>query len=467
MKPLADRVSTVVLVMLENRSFDHMIGHLTYENLVPGVEGLGQDLTKYENPYKGGGYLPFSLPPGVLAFDLPHEWDYVATQLAKSVVTEQFDMTGFVEAYATFNNVEPVQQAEPMGFFGSDKVPITSFLARNFCVGDRWHCPLPTSTQPNRTMAFCGSTQIFDTPSGARLIPCDDILRDWLDRRVRWRVYHDGLSFFALYPRAWKHVLGDNFRDFENYFHDMQVEPRESGPQVIIVEPSYNDAPHIGPDHPNDNHPPLASGWGEDFLRRVYQAATVNQERWGKTVLVYYHDEHGGFYDHMPPPAIGYETRGNPAHVFTSLGPRVAAVVVSPLVNAGTVCRVLFDHTSVLQLLAELFTPGQPYSSDVDQRRQQGISSLSVALGDVARADVPKVPADPIEVGSALGGGVRLRPTNGLQASFELAASQLMVQHPTATAKKYPDLFNWTTHPSWKHPHPWVWPPTSGQPQSP
>jgi len=444
MRPLKDRISTVVLVMLENRSFDHMLGHLTYENLMAGVNGLETSLAQYENVYKGGGYEPFPMSTGPLAFDLPHEWNFVDRQLAKSAVTGEFDMTGFVEAYASLNNVEPTQQPDPMGFFGAADAPITSFLARNFRVCDRWHCCLPTSTQPNRTMAFCGSSEIFDTSSGARLIPCEDILLDWLDRAgVRWRVYHDGLSFFALYPRAWKHVLGDNFRDFESYFHDMQVEPVETGPQVIIVEPSYNDGPHIGPDHPNDNHPPLAIGWGEDFLRRVYQAATVNPDRWRQTVLVYYYDEHGGFYDHVPPPTIGYQTRGNPAHTFASLGPRVAAVVVSPLVDRGSVCHTLFDHTSLLQLLAERFTPGTPYSTDVDQRRQQGISSLSAALGDVVRADVPLVPEDPIDVRGALGSGVRLSPANGLQASFEAALSQLIATNPGAMAKKYPDLIHW------------------------
>ncbi len=444
MKPLADRISTVVLVMLENRSFDHMLGHLAYENLVTDVDGLEKDLSKYENPYQGAGYKPFPMAGEPLSSDLPHEWDQVATQLAYSQVTQQFSMNGFVDAYAAFTKTQPVQQADPMGFFTSGKVPITSFLARHFCTCDHWHCPLPTSTQPNRTMAFCGSSQIFDTPPTARLIPSDDILFDWLERaRVRWRVYHDGLSFFALYPRAWGYVLGENFRDFEYYFHDMQVEPIDSGPQVIIVEPSYNDGPHIGPDHPNDNHPPLAIGWGEDFLRRVYQAATVNPERWGKTVLIYYYDEHGGFYDHVPPPAIGYQTRGHPSHSFESLGPRIPGIVVSPLVNPSSVHHALFDHTSVLQLLAELFTPGRPYSDEVGQRRQQGISSLSIVLGDTPRADIPKVPPDPIQVESALGSGIRLRPANGLQASFELAASQLMVSNPAATGKKYPDLFHW------------------------
>jgi phospholipase C len=437
-------ISTVVLVVLENRSFDHMLGHLTYENLVPGANGLEQNLATYENIYKGTPYRPFLMSDRLLSSDLPHEWNEVATQLAYSTVTQQFDMTGFVEAYATFTKTEPARQVDPMGFFASATDPITSFLAQNFRVCNQWHAPFPSSTQPNRTMAFCGSSEIFDTSSGPRLIPTRDILFDWLHRaNVRWRVYHDGLSFFALYPRAWEYVLSDSFRDFELYFHDMQREPIESGPQVIIVEPSYNDGPHIGPDHPNDNHPPLAIGWGEDFLRRVYEAATVNPNRWRNTVLIHYYDEHGGFYDHVPPPRIGYQTKGNPSHTFTSLGVRIPGIIVSPYVDRGSVCDELFDHTSVLQFLAEVFTPGTPYSGEVEERRTQGIKSISVALGETPRADIPEVPSQPIHVESALGAGVRVRPANDLQASFELAAEKLMTAHPDASAKKYPDLFHW------------------------
>jgi phospholipase C len=380
----------------------------------------------------------------MLTSDLPHEWQFVDTQLAWSKVREQFDMNGFVQAYADFTRTNPQQQADPMGFFTSARVPITSFLAREFCVCERWHAPLPASTQPNRTVAFCGSSEIFDTPSQPRLIHCDDIIFDWLDRaRVRWRVYHDGLSFFALYPRAWKYLLSDHFRDFEHYFHDMQTEPLDSGPQVIIVEPSYEDGPHIGPDHPNDNHPPLAVGWGEDFLRRVYQAATVNPLRWRNTLFIHYYDEHGGFFDHAPPPLIGYETRGNPSHSFKSLGVRIPAIVASPYVEPGSVRSELFDHTSVLQLLAELFTAGRPYSAEVEQRRQQGICSLSRLIADKPRVDIPTVPADPIPIEGALGRGVRLRPMNALQASFELAVSQLIGTHPVEVGQKYPLLVQW------------------------
>jgi phospholipase C len=442
MKPLSERIDTVILVMLENRSFDHLLGHLTYERLMADVDGLEQDLAKYANPYGGRSYQPFQMPDRPLAYDLPHEWNEVDVQLARSAVTETYDMNGFVEAYAASTGTKPKQKADPMGFFPSKTVPISSFLARSFCVCDRWHCPLPTSTQPNRTMAFSGSSRIADT--GGRLIPCDGLLFDWLEEaKVRWRVYHDGLSFFALYRRAWPYVLSERFRDFEYFFHDMQTEPLDQGPQVIVVEPSYNDGPHIGPDHPNDNHPPLAIGWGEDFLRRTYQAATVNSERWEKTVLVYYYDEHGGFHDHVAPPSVRYVTTGAPAHTFESLGPRVPAVVMSPLVGAGTVSHALFDHTSVLQLLAERFTPGKPYSADVEQRRQDGITSLSDVLGDTPRTDIPPAPSAPIAVESALGQAVRVRPDNPMQASFELAASEMMVAERDKAAQKYPELFQW------------------------
>ena len=124
-------------------------------------------------------------------------------------------------------------------------------------------------------------------------------------------------------------------------------------------------------------------------------------------------------------------------------GFRVPCLLISPFAPSATVAHTVFDHTSVLQFLAEVFTPGRPYSSEVDARARQGVNSIAAILGERARADVPKVPADPIPVTSALGGGVKVRPTNGLQASFELAASQLMVAEPVAMARKYPDLFQW------------------------
>lgn len=443
MPDILQKVQTVVLVMFENRSFDHMLGHLSYENINPQIDGLRQPLKQYENFYKGDSYTPYNIPGNTfLPFDLPHEYDDIATQLARSNVTKKYTMTGFVESYAKATSVNPNPQTEPMGYFTSAQVPITSFLARTFCTCDRWFSPLPSSTQPNKTMAFCGESAIFRTH--AQLIPAANNIFDWLTGAgVRWRVYHDGLSFFVLYPRLWRYLLSANFRDYEYMYRDMQSEPADSAPQVIIVEPSYGDAPHIGPDHPNDNHAPLAIGWGEDFLRRTYEAVTANPARWGNTVMIAYYDEHGGFYDHVPPPPIGYKTTGQDVHQFDSLGPRIPGIIISPFVKRGSICHTVLDHTSVLQFLAEKFTPGRPYSPAVDVRKKQGIASISVALNNETPWTPPPAPSQPINVASALGENISTQPTSTMGQSFEVAAQELIAKEPGGVAVKYPELFQW------------------------
>ena len=448
MSDLRTRVSTVVLLTFENRSFDHMLGHLALEGLVPEVDGLTAPLSRYQNFYGGDAYAPFRARDRLLDADLPHEWDEVEVMLARSPVTQRCTMTGFVEAYARYRKMANVGPCpDPMGFFPSDQVPVTSFLARSFLTCDRWFCPLPTSTQPNRLMAWSGESAVHDTK--ARLVPCEETVLDWLDRAgVRWRVYHDGLSFFALFPGAWKHLLGGGFRDYEYYLLDMLNEPAASGPQVILVEPSYQDAPHLGSDRPNDNHAPLAVAWGEEFLRRTYEAARANPRRWAKTVMVVTYDENGGFFDHVAPLPVKYTTAGEAPHAFATTGPRVPAVVISPLVQRGGACHLPLDHTSVLQLLAELFTPGRDYSPAVRARRDQGIVSLSAALAPREQRgpslqSSPPPPSLPIPAVTTLGRTLMNRPTSGMRSAFEEAALQLMAREPKRTARKYPELYHW------------------------
>jgi len=181
--------------MMENRSFDHMLGHLKLEDPTYDVNGLSAPLENYSNIYNGTGYSPFNLPHDVaLDFDVPHEFDAVATQMMLNKINGKYSMQGFVEAYA--NATGPVVNPEctPMGYFNSDQVPITDFLAKNFCVCDKWFCSLPTSTQPNRTMAFSGDSTIYKTKT--QLIGIPNNIFKWMNANsIRWRVYHDGLPF--------------------------------------------------------------------------------------------------------------------------------------------------------------------------------------------------------------------------------------------------------------------------------
>lgn len=445
-------IKTVILLMFENHSFDAMLGHLSFEGLQPKVDGIKPplDQDQYANLYMGGIYHPFQRPQDKqLQSDLPHEYNYVATQLAPGPAG-QLTMSGFVEAYADLSTADPAIgadpgiQPDPMGFYPGIQVPVTSFLARNYCIGDRWFCPLPSSTQPNRTIAFCGQSAIYETK--LQVIPDTGNIFSWLDsNKISWGVYHDGFPFFALYPGLWDKVLGDNFHDYEKLATQLK---NGTQPQVIIVEPSYQDGPHIGPDHPNDNHPPLAVGWGEDFLRRTYQAATMNPAVWAQTLMVVYYDEHGGFYDHVPPPSFDNKSAGNAAppapYAFNTLGPRIPNILISPWVSPGTVSHDLYDHTSVLQLLAEIFTPGKQYSDAVANRAAQGIKSLSTALTDTSSSiPPPPPPAAPIFATTLLGDNIAKPPDSNMGRALEAAALDMIQQRPDKVDAKLPLLNNW------------------------
>ena len=437
-------INTIVLLMFENRSFDHMLGHLSYDGIRKDINGYQKPLNQYENIYKGDVFNPFKLRTDAnLAFDIPHEYDEIAVQLGKSAASGRYRMDGFVKAYLDKTGEAPNRQSPPMGFFKREQVPVTSFLAETYSVCDAWYAPLPSSTQPNRTMAFCGESSIHQTK--LQLVKATGNMFDWMKKNgVKWRVYHDGLSFFVLYNQLWKYVLDkDYFSDYENLFRDFKEEDDNSFPQVIVVEPSYYDAPHIGPDHPNDNHAPLAVGWGEDFLRRTYDAVTANPKRWGNTLMVVYYDEHGGFYDHQTPPRIGYDTTASQPFHFDSLGVRIPGLLVSPWVKRGQTSSLVFDHTSVLQLLAEKFTPGKTYSASVENRRKQGINSLSAALTDTKDATATPVPQQSITVKSMLGDTIHISPDGSMGQAFEQATLDMMRQLPEETKATYPELLQW------------------------
>jgi phospholipase C len=434
--------------MMENRSFDHMLGQLSYPTFGnrKDVNGIRYPLKRnpaYENLYESGTYDPFIIKEDVMLIDdPPHERDEVTTQLAYRDVTGKYSMNGFVEAY--FNHsINRIENPEVMGFFPPDLVPITTFLATNFAVCDRWFSSLPTSTVPNRLMAFSGDSLVDHTGGITEFFrPVGSLLLDWLeDRHIRWRVYHAGLSFFALL-RRFDDVLGPNFRPFNELTRDVLTEQPDEFPQVIIIEPSYYDAPRLG-DHPNDNHAPLAVGFGEQFLKDIYLALTSNPEKWSKMVTILTYDEHGGFFDHVSPLKIPYNPPNNNYIPFTSTGVRVPSIVVSPFVSQGSVYSEFLDHTSILQFIAERFDPIEPmYSDTVNKRKQAGIMSVSKVLNlSSPRSTIPSLPLDTIKCPAELGDDVKSKGL--MQEAFRAAALQMINEKPIESGNKYPGLFHW------------------------
>jgi phospholipase C len=450
---------TFVLLMLENRSFDHMLGHLALEGLLPGVEGVTAPLEgrpEYQNFYGGAAFDPWIRTlDRPLSGDLPHDPPQVQTQLARALNQPNgpFTMAGFVEAYAQAPGsglppgANPGPQAEPMGIFPSSLVPISSFFARNYCVCDHWFCPVPTCTQPNRTVGFTGKTQIADGDFAqfARdglAIQTDTIIFDWLEsKNVPWRVYYESLPFFLMYRRAWPYMQEPKFSHFRQLDAYWKTAPSADDPKVIILEPTFESV-HLPGAQGDDNHAPLPIAFGENLLRHVYLTLTSNSARWQDTVFVVYYDEHGGFWDHVAPPSIPYDVvdgSGRRVARFESMGPRIPGLVVSPWVDPGSVCNRLLDHTSVLQMLADEFTPSTPFSDAVASRSNAGVTSLTAALNrGTPRLDIPAIPQHALLATAAIGG--QPESLDSVGSSLRAAGKAFQESAPTRANAMFPEL---------------------------
>jgi phospholipase C len=431
---LIQNIDTIVVVMMENRSFDHVLGHLHHPQYgnrsdVDGIEDTGNPA--YVNPNSDGvGVAPFFMDDTAFGSDLPHDKPAVATQLAYAPVSGSFLMNGFVQAFENEFHTS-VDHPPVMGLLTPQSLPATGALAAQYSVCDRWFACLPTSTAPNRLMSMCGDTNIDDTGT---FLPDQTTVYDWLlSHGVRWRVYAAGLPFLTLMPRLAPLLLTSHFRRLGDLKNDVLNDPTDQWPQVTFIEPDYYDCP-IHLHAPCDNHPPLAMAPGEAFLGQVYTTLTSNAARWARTALIVTYDEHGGFFDHVAPLPVKYR---NPAGVsFDSTGPRVPAVVAGPFASPG-VSHLPLDNTSILQLLAERFgRPGEIYSSTVAGRAAT-MASVSAVLSATAAntamvslaSAVPADSAVPSQEGNA-----------NLRVAFGAAVQNLVSQHQAEALAKYPEL---------------------------
>lgn len=442
-------IDTIVVLMMESRSFDHVLGHLgldgaTHAGLIDGFSGLPIDgfLTEstYTNTSHGRIYQPFELRDGVLPGGLSDDRDAVKTSFGKRNGSTKYAMDGFVRAYYRHNEAQRSQRPLPMSFLRAADAPVTNFLARNYAVCDQWYAPLPTGSIPNRLMATCGVSNIVDTPSN--LLSYHPTVFDWMKaRQLRYRVYHDGLSFFTLCPWMFDDVAGDRFRDAGRLAEDFSNEPDATFPQFIFVEPSYFDGPVRSDKESNDNRPPSSMAAGEKFLLSVYEALRANPERFQRTLFIVTYASHGGFYDHVSPLSIRHESPMDPnAPVFETTGLRVPAIVVSPHVECGTVYHGPLDHTSILQLVADRFDAGHSFSSAVAARAAQGIGSVSSVLNLAApRNKIPAPPAAPRR-SRARQRHMDASPSLARDA-FYLAARALCDHSPSRVARTYPEFW--------------------------
>jgi phospholipase C len=444
MQPDLSKIRTIVVVMMENRSFDHMLGYLSLPPFNRSdVDGLSNNpdwLARFTNKDQGQSYRPFlSLDPYDMPddFDPPHERSNAAGNLGV-LQNNSYPMNGFVSSIPATVSANPDVRKLVMSYFGAEQVPMSHFFAQKYAICDRWFSTIPAGTQPNRLMSM-GGFSLIDVNHD--ILPPQDLVYDWLTAHgVSWRVYHQGIPFFTMMLKWVDEILWSNrFLSFRDLAGDLMNSSPNELPQVIFVEPTYQDAPHLG--FATDEHAPSGVSNGQEFLMQVYNAL-ANSPFWKNSVMIVDYDEHGGFFDHVSPPMISTQPPPNATYntPFVSLGVRTPAYVISPFVQPGSVNHILLDHTSVLKLIGEKFGNGS-YSPLVDARPVESVSA--VLNFDNPIADPPQAPAldgylanrPPAPMGATVP-----TPNTNLQMGFQKAVTSLKQNGADLNHPKFGEL---------------------------
>jgi phospholipase C len=405
------KIDHFVVLMLENRSFDHMLGALRAQN--PAIAGgLDKEFSNATDPASSTSPVIDTGPADKFAmpFDPGHEFVDVQIQLygrASSAARQpaaRFDpapMSGFV--YSAENVApDPGQAGMVMQYFPPERLRVLTSLATEFAIFNYWHAPLPGPTWPNRFFVHAATSGgLSDSPKDPDILAGYSFRSGTIYQRLQgarqdWRIYHDGLPQTAgidSLRTEYLNVFTKNFRDMEYFEDDLKG---ESFPAYVFIEPNYD----TGHQYVNGNsmHPLNDVRKGEELVKRVYEAIRASRY-WGNTMLIVTFDEHGGFFDHVPPPLAtppgGDDPYSNPVNhfEFDRLGVRVPAIVVSAYTQRDTVVGVLpqesYDHTSILATVERRFALAPLTARDEAARVRTLEGALNLTAPRLAPAEAP------------------------------------------------------------------------------
>jgi len=364
---LLSSINNIVVLMLENRSFDHMLGFL-YANS-GNVSPIGdpfEGLTGTEsNPDNNGVAVPVSQIQATnpIAYYMPgadpgEGYSATNSQLfggvdapVPAIATNRGFVTDFNytlgwEGPENWSILPGTTANGIMGIFTPAMLPVLSGLASGYAVCDQWFASAPTETLPNRAFV-CAATSQGHMNDKTKKYTCPTIFGLLSNNNISWAIY--GYVDPPLTRLEFPDTTDADDSHF-GLFTDFQAAAANGTlPAYTFLEPSWDAAG-------NSQHPNYNVALGEQLIHDVYYAL-YNGPNWSQTLLIITYDEHGGCYDHVPPPLGAVppdKSRGEDSFDFTRFGPRVPTVLVSPLIAAGTVFRVgtnamPLDHTSILK----------------------------------------------------------------------------------------------------------------------
>jgi phospholipase C len=311
-RPHESGIDHVVVVTMENRSFDHLLGWL------PGADGKQAGLMFADAA--GNAHATFALAP-----------DYRGCSYRDPDHTYRGGRIAYAGG-ACDGFLKNESDVFAIGYYTKRDLPFLGRAAAGFTVCDRYFSAFMGPTFPNRLYLHCGRTdRIGNSATASRLPTIWDRLAA---RGVQGRYYTDALRFLFLWGPKYASIM----RPVSEFTRACR---RGTLPAVSYVDP------RLGPANAraNDDHPPVDIRAGEYFLSQIY-AAVTSSPAWPKTLLVITFDEWGGFFDHVAPPQ---GADADPSHRLR--GFRVPCVLVSPFARRGYVDHGLYDHASILKLI--------------------------------------------------------------------------------------------------------------------
>lgn len=378
------RIEHFVVLMLENRSFDHLFGSpKRKDSRIVGLTGNESNFDDPNNPEPSQERRVCQADRFDMPFDPPHEFPDVQFQLYGPIKGKPSQpnnpiatasMNGFVfRTLGAVPNVYPGDAARVMSYFEPTQIPVLATLAQEFAVVNTWHSSLPGPTWPNRFFVHAATSGGLNySPNTEQILAGFSFKGGTIYERLGsavndWHIYHDGIpqtigiaNLRWNFLRQQENPFNSNFRPMGEFETDIAA--GDLAPYTFI-EPNYDTGHnYLGG---NSMHPLNDIRNGEALVKRVYEAIRKSKF-WASTMLIITFDEHGGFYDHVSPPATiptGDDHRyadDDCLFAFDRAGVRVPAIIVSAYTTRGTVIGQIgdslsFEHSSILATVEKRF----------------------------------------------------------------------------------------------------------------
>jgi phospholipase C len=424
-----NKIDHFVVLMLENRSFDNILGQLYPASAsFDGLTGNEFNPDPNGNPVKVWNAPPdtskqtMTIPdpdPGELWLDMNVQLFGTPNVPVPPVAP----MKGFVDNYLAQEDVAPgnYDPRAIMHFFTPGQVPVISTLAKQFAVSDRWFASAPCQTWPNRFFVHTATANGYQNNMPLHL-PYEMTTiynRFELAGNENWKIYFHDIPQSKTLAKLWP--LASHFHFFNSFLDDARL---GTLPTYSFIEPRYFP---LFTSLPNDQHPPHNVTLGEQLIADIYNALRSSPQ-WTKTLFIITYDEHGGCYDHAAPPAATPPSKTPTAPFnFDRFGVRVPAVLVSPYIKQGTILRppgnTPYDHTSIIATLRERFPDLGAPLTDRDAAAPDLAGVLTLANPDnLGPEQINALPYTPTPAEAAL---AQAQPLNGMQEALTHLAANL------------------------------------------